>query len=83
MKRKKKINIRDAHKLMAIIRLLCTKRSSMTRDMMIPVGDGTSIQTMHIATYAEEVQKMDDELLQTAYRGAIEAIDRYIHGEYL
>ena len=77
----KKINIHDARKLMAIIRLLCTKRASMTSGMIIPVGDGTAIQTMHIATYAEEMQKMDEELLQAAYYGAIEAIERYIHEE--
>lgn len=53
----------------------------MTSGMIIPVGDGTAIQTMHIATYAEEMQKMDEELLQAAYYGAIEAIERYIHEE--
>jgi len=78
MKRQKKIH--DAHRLMAIIRLLCTKRSPTTSGMIIPVGDGTSIQTMYIATYAEEMQRMDDELLQAAYCAAIEAIQQYMHG---
>jgi hypothetical protein len=69
---------RDAARLATIIKMLCTKRSP--RKSMDFTCDGIVMNSQHIAVYAEQVQQMDSALLEAAYRGAIEAIEIYVHG---
>mgnify|MGYP006266708357 CR=1 FL=1 len=71
------INWGHVAKLQVVIGLLLLKRAPGTKRMMVK-GGASWYDSTYIATYAEELQGMDDALLYAVRRGALDAIERYI-----